>query len=160
MEYVGDGIHPGGILRYVHLRFISFSHVAVAGFPAWSNKTHPCKKQAFTREHTDISCFTLARGCLWCDGMRLLKTLIQFSVISRNFLPALLCPCSEQDFFFPFEESKRREVKPAWLKKPRRGVVTVIFIYSLPRHLQGCYPGGLCWSSQKNSHLFRNSEYQ
>lgn len=59
MEYVGDGIHPGGILRYVHLRFISFSHVAVAGFPAWSNKTHPCKKQAFTREHHETSVVSL-----------------------------------------------------------------------------------------------------
>lgn len=50
---------------------------------------------------------------------------------------------------FPFEERRRREVKPVWLKKPWRGVVTVIYIYSLPRHLGGCYPGGLCWSSQK-----------
>lgn len=70
----------------------------------------------------------------------------------KTFLPAILCPCSEQDFSLWSEQKKRSEA--AWLKKPWRGVVTVIYIYSLPRHLGGCYPGGLCWSSQKHSHLF------
>lgn len=32
-EHVGDGIHPGGILGCVVLRFISLSHMAASGFP-------------------------------------------------------------------------------------------------------------------------------
>lgn len=63
---------------------------------------------------------------------------------------------------FPLE--KAAEVTTVWLKKPWGGGVgvgTVIYIYSLPRHLGGCYPGGLCGSSLKHTHtFFLNSEYQ
>lgn len=72
---------------------------------------------------------------------------MQLNAISKKEKKNLSC----QQYFalalsriFPFEERRRREVKPVWLKKPWRGVVTVIYIYSLPRHLGGCYPGGLC----------------
>lgn len=46
-------------------------------------------------------------------------------------------------FFFLWREEKKGEVL--------EGVVTVIYIYGLCRHLGRCYPGGLCWGFQKHS---------
>lgn len=42
-----------------------------------------------------------------------------------------------------------------WAEEAPRRVLTVIYIYGLPTHLGGCYPGGLCWSS----HTFFQLEY-
>lgn len=56
---------------------------------------------------------------------------------------------------FLLEKVSGAEAMTVWLKKPWGvGVVTVIYIYSLSRHLGGCYPGGLCGSSLKHTHLF------
>lgn len=123
----------------------------VMGFPALHKEKLLMIR---SRQNTLAGRHACLLNCNWLKGFKIINSPIRYTVI----LPGNNNCASVGVFLlraFPLEKAAALKWRLfGWRNPGGVGVGTVIYIYSLPRHLGGCYPGGLCGSSLKHTHLF------
>lgn len=105
MEYVGDGVHPGGI--FFKICGSEIHHLAVTWLrwdsPLGQIKWILARSSIYKWAPRDLSCFALARSSLLYDGMRsaLLKSIDTVGCEFKKFLASITLPLLWAGFFPP-----------------------------------------------------------